>query len=201
MFDAQLRPLIDPPLNRLGRALAARGVQADHLTVGSGALGVVAGILIAQGWFSLALAALIFSRLLDGLDGAVARATKPSDLGGFLDIVADFFFYVAVPVGFGLYDPENLVPALILVASFALTGVSFLAYAAIAEKRGLKTAAHGKKSFFYSTGIAEGSETIFAFVLMCIFPNWFPVIAGVFAILCIATVIQRGALAAREFRD
>lgn len=201
MFDAKLRPLIDPPLNRLGKMLAAHGVHANHLTIVSGLFGIIAGIDAALGWFSLALGSVFISRLLDGLDGAVARATKPSDIGGYLDIVSDFFFYVAVPVGFGLNDQNNLVPALILVASFALTGVSFLAYAAIAEKRGLKTAAHGKKSFFYSTGVAEGAETIFAFVLMCLFPDWFPVIASVFAALCVVTVIQRGALAAREFRD
>lgn len=201
MFDAKLRPLIDPPLNRLGGALATRGVRANHLTIGSGVLGVFAGIAIAFGWFPLALAAIVASRLLDGLDGAVARATSPSDIGGFLDIVADFFFYVAVPIGFGLRDAQNLAPALFLVASFALTGVSFLAYAAIAEKRGRKTEAHGKKSFYYSTGLAEGTETIVAFVLMCLAPGWFPLIAWAFASLCVLTVIQRTSLVYSEFRE
>lgn len=201
MFDARLRPLIDPPLNRMGAVIARAGIGADHLTLASGAIGVAAGFVIAAGHFGPGLALIVASRLLDGLDGAVARATHVTDFGGFLDIVADFFFYVAVPVGFGFADKANAPFALLLVASFALTGVSFLSFAAIAEKRGLRTTAHGKKSFFYSTGIAEGAETIAAFVLMCLFPVWFPAIAAVYAALCILTVIQRGLAAADLFRD
>ena len=33
MLDGRLRPLIDPPLDRAGRALAARGVTADAVTL------------------------------------------------------------------------------------------------------------------------------------------------------------------------
>jgi len=45
--------------------------------------------------------------------------------------------------------------------------------------------------FFYSIGIAEGGETIVAFVGMCILPWAFPMIATVFAVLCVLTVFQR----------
>ena len=201
MFDARLRQLIDPPLNRLGAAIARAGVTANQLTFASGAIGVAAGFVIAGGNFWLGLALILASRLLDGLDGAVARATRVTDFGGFLDIVADFFFYVAVPVGFGFADSANAPFALLLVASFALTGVSFLSFAAIAEKRGLRTEAHGRKSFFYSTGIAEGAETIAAFILMCLVPDWFPAIAAIYAALCFLTVVQRGIAAADMFRE
>ena len=201
MFDARLRPFIDPPLNRLGRVVARAGVSANQITIAGGVLGVLAGAMIAEGRYGWGLALILASRLLDGLDGAVARATKTTDLGGYLDILVDFVFYVAIPVGFGLADPENARFALLLVASFTLTGVSFLAFATIAAKRGLETAAHGKKSFFYSTGIAEGTETIAAFLLMCLAPAWFPAIATVYAILCLLTVAQRTVAAAALFRD
>lgn len=201
MFDARLRPLIDPPLNRMGAAIARAGISADHLTITGGAVGVAAGFAISAGNFTLGLALILASRLLDGLDGAVARATRITDFGGFLDIVADFFFYVAIPVGFGFVAPSNAPFALLLVASFALTGVSFLSFAAIAARRGLETSAHGRKSFFYSTGIAEGAETIAAFVLMCLFPAWFREIALVFTALCLLTVVQRALAAAAMFRD
>jgi phosphatidylglycerophosphate synthase len=201
MFDARIRPLIDPPLTKMGAAIARAGVTANQLTIASGSIGVLSGVAIAFGHYGWGLALILMSRLLDGLDGAVARATRTTDFGGFLDIVADFFFYVSVPVGFGFADSSNASYALLLVASFALTGVSFLAYATIAAKRGVETAAHGKKSFFYSTGIAEGTETIAVFILMCLAPQWFPQIAGVYAVLCVMTVIQRGAAAAAAFRD
>ncbi len=185
MFDARLRPLIDPALNRAGRALAGAGITANQLTFAGLALG-----LAGAG-----------NRLCDGLDGAVARARGPSDLGGYFDIIADFAFYVSVPLGFGVLGAGNTLPALVLVASFVLTGVSFLAFATIAAKRGAETTAHGTKSFFYSTGLAEGAETIAVFIAMCIFPAWFGAIAYAYAALCALTVVQRSALAAAMFRE
>ena len=40
MLDAKLRPVIDPPLNRIGRALAGAGVTANALTFVGVALGL-----------------------------------------------------------------------------------------------------------------------------------------------------------------
>ncbi|WP_086608741.1 CDP-alcohol phosphatidyltransferase family protein [Erythrobacter donghaensis] len=201
MFDAKLRPMIDPPLNRAGAWLARVGVTANALTFTGLALGLAGAAAIAFGHIGWGLALIVANRLLDGLDGAVARARGPSDLGGYFDIVADFAFYVSVPVGFGILAPANQLPALVLVASFVLTGVSFLAFAVIAAKRGAETTAHGRKSFFYSTGLAEGAETIAVFIAMCLAPAWFPVIAYAYAALCVLTVFQRSAMAAAAFRD
>lgn len=199
MLDARLRPLIDPPLNRAGRMLARIGVTANALTFTGLALGLAGAAAIGFGAIGWGLALIIANRLIDGLDGAVARVRGPTDLGGYFDIVADFAFYVSVPLGFGILGTANTLPALVLVASFVLTGVSFLAFAVIAAKRGEETQAHGKKSFFYSTGLAEGTETIAVFIAMCFFPAWFPVLAYGYAALCALTVIQRSAMAARAF--
>lgn len=201
MLDAKLRPLIDPPLNAIGRKLAGLGVTANALTFTGLALGLGGAGAIALGHLGWGLALIIANRLLDGLDGAVARVRGPSDLGGYFDIVADFAFYVSVPVGFGLLAPANAIPALVLTASFVLTGVSFLAFAVIAAKRGAETDAHGTKSFFYSTGLAEGAETIAVFIAMCAAPAWFGQIAFAYAGLCVLTVVQRSAMAASEFSD
>lgn len=201
MLDAKLRPLIDPPLNAVGRVLAGAGVSANGLTFAGLALGLAAAGAIALGQIGWGLALIIANRLLDGLDGAVARVRGPTDLGGYFDIVADFAFYVSVPLGFGILAPANTLPALVLVASFVLTGVSFLAFAVIAGKRGATTEAHGRKSFFYSTGLAEGAETIAVFIAMCLMPEWFGAIAYAYAALCVLTVVQRSAMALAAFRD
>jgi phosphatidylglycerophosphate synthase len=201
MFDAKLRPLIDPPLNRLGSALARRGVTANAITFLGLALGLAGAAAISGGYFSAGLGLILANRLLDGLDGAVARANGLTALGGYFDIVADFAFYVSVPLGFGLVDPANTQAALVLVASFVLTGVSFLAYAVIAAERGARTDAHGRKSFFYSTGLAEGGETIAVFIAFALFPAWFVPMAYAYAALCVLTVFQRSALAIVQFSD
>ena len=199
MFDSRLRPIIDPPLNALGSWLANVGLTANQLTLAGGAVGIGAGVAIGFQHYMLGLALLLLSRLFDGLDGAIARATKQTDFGGYLDIVSDFAFYIALPIGFGFADPENLPFALILVGSFTLTGISFLAYAVMAAKQGRETEAHGKKSFFYNTGLAEGTETIIALALMCLLPQHFTVIALVYSAMCGITVVQRTLAAKIDF--
>tara|TARA_R110001606_G_scaffold235945_1_gene383847 strand:- start:19285 stop:19887 length:603 start_codon:yes stop_codon:yes gene_type:complete len=199
MLDSRLRPLIDPPLNAIGKGLARSGITANQVTIAGAVIGIGAGVAIGYRYYLLGLALVLLSRISDGLDGAVARATKQSDFGGYLDIVSDFAFYVAVPLGFGFAASANLPFAMILIASFTLTGISFLAYAVMAAKAGRETDAHGKKSFFYNTGLAEGTETITAFVLMCLLPQYFAVIAGIYSAMCVITVIQRTIAAKVDF--
>jgi phosphatidylglycerophosphate synthase len=201
MLDAKLRPLIDPPLNRIGHVLAGIGISANMLTFVGLAFGLAGAVAIGFGEFGWGLAIIVANRLCDGLDGAVARVKGPTTLGGYFDIVGDFAFYVSIPLGFGYLDPANTLAAAVLIASFVLTGVSFLAFAVIAAERGEETSAHGKKSFFYSTGLAEGTETIAVFIAMALFPAWFVPIAYGYAVLCVLTVFQRSALAVAQFRD
>ena len=75
MLDRYARQLIDPPLNQIGRGLASRGFSADGVTLIGLGLGLFAAMLIVFGLFALALVPLLASRIADGLDGAVARAT------------------------------------------------------------------------------------------------------------------------------
>ncbi len=201
MFDAKLRPLIDPSLNTVGRALAKAGIGANSVTFSGLLVGLTGAAAVAVEQYWLGLALVLANRIIDGLDGAVARVNRPTDLGGYLDIVADFAFYVSIPIAFGIANPANALPALVLTASFVLTGTSFLAFATIAAKRGNETEAHGRKSFFYSTGLAEGAETIAVFSAMCIFPAWFAPIAYGYAALCVLTVVQRSLMAREHFKD
>ena len=99
MFDAQIRPIIDPALNAQGRFLARLGFTANQVTLIGLALGLVAAGLIVAGATYWALVPLLLSRLADGLDGAVARARGGTDFGGYLDITCDFLFYTSLPLG------------------------------------------------------------------------------------------------------
>lgn len=199
MLDSKIRPLIDPPLNAIGKQLARAGIGANQVTIAGAVIGIAAAVAIGYQHYLLGLALVLASRIFDGLDGAIARATKQTDFGGYLDIVCDFAFYVAVPLGFGFAAPAHLPFAMILIASFTLTGISFLAYAVMAAKTGRETEAHGKKSFFYNSGLAEGTETITAFVLMCMLPQYFAEIAAIYAAMCVITVIQRTIAARIDF--
>ena len=185
---ALLRPLLDAAAARLVRA----GIGADAVTLAACALGLLAAAAIAAGAPLAGLALILASRLADGLDGAVARLTTPTDRGAFLDIVLDFVFYASVPLAFALADPAaNALPAALLLAAFIGTGSSFLAFAALAAKRGLASAAYPDKGFYYLGGLTEATETLLCFAAMCLFPAAFPWLAGLFAALCGITLLAR----------
>ncbi len=200
MLDATARKLIDPPLNAAGRRLAAWGATANGVTLAGFVLGLGAAGAIWAGSFGLALVLIVLSRLADGLDGAVARATRKTDFGGYIDIAADFAFYGAVPLAFALHDPGNATAAAFLLASFYVNGTSFLGYAILAEKRQMQTTAQGSKSLYFSNGLLEGSETIGFFLLLCLFPAAFGPLAWGFGVLCLATAGLRIAGARSVFK-
>lgn len=192
MFDAAARRIIDPPLNAAGGVLARAGVGANTVTTAGFAIGLAAALAISTGHTFWGFALICLSRLADGLDGAIARATKPTDLGGFLDITFDFFFYGAIPLAFVVLDPgRNAFAGALLLASFYASGSAFLAFAVMAEKRGIETSAQGIKSLYYLGGIAEGGETIGAFLLMCLLPEQFWLIAVAFAAICFLSAAVR----------
>jgi phosphatidylglycerophosphate synthase len=202
VLDSSLRKLIDPPLNAAGRALARAGFSANAVTLAGLALALGTAAAIASGQLTLALALLAANRIVDGLDGAVARATRLTDAGGYLDSVCDYVFYAAVPLAFAWLSPAaNALPAAALLASFLLTAASFLGFATLAAKRGLTGSAQGRKSFFYSRGLIEGTETIAAFAAMLLWPQWFAAIAWTLAALCVLTALLRTLGALRQFGD
>jgi phosphatidylglycerophosphate synthase len=200
MLDGQFKRRLDPVLDRTGGWLAARGVSADGVTYAAFALGLIAAALIALGHTGWGLVLLLTSRLGDGLDGAVARHRGATDFGGLLDIVLDFAFYGVIPLAFIILDPAaNAVAGGLLLVSFYVNGASFLAYAIVAEKRGETTEQRGAKSIYFTTGLAEATETYLAFALFCLWPAGFAITATVFAVICFYTAASRLVLARRAF--
>lgn len=200
MLDRAMRKLIDPPLNRVGAGLAASGVSPNAVTLFGLALGLTGAGALALQCYSLALVFILGSRLADGLDGAVARATAPTAYGGYLDIVCDFAFYGAIPLAFVFSDPAgNGAAGSFLLLSFYVNGASFLGYAILAAKAGHETRAQGVKSLYYSSGLLEGTETIAFFIILCLVPGAFSWLAWGFGSLCFITAILRIYGAARAY--
>jgi phosphatidylglycerophosphate synthase len=201
MLDPVLRRWVDPPLDRAGAWLARRGTPANAATVVGLAIGLLALPLLAHEQYDWALLVILLNRLIDGLDGAIARQRGPTPFGGYLDIVCDMAFYAAVPLGFALANSANALWSALLLASFVCTAASFLGRAVMAVERGeADDGARGQKSFFYAAGIVEGTETILAFVLFCLFPAAFAWLAGLFAALCLWTAAARVVAAFRSQR-
>lgn len=201
MLDRPVRKLIDPWLEWPAGLLAKWRVSADVITISGAVLGVIGCIAIVSGRPLLGLVFILSNRLADGLDGCVARRTGSSDVGGFLDFVFDVLFYGAVPFSFAIADPTNLLPACFLIYSFMGTTGSFLTYAVISAKRGVTSGAQERKSFFYSVGLMEGTETVIFFVLFCLFPGHFAVLAWTFGCLCWLTILIRIVTGVIVFHD
>jgi phosphatidylglycerophosphate synthase len=192
MLDRVAQAALKPVFEACARALVRSGVTADAITVAGFVIGLAAATAIALQAYVIGLALLLGSRLADGLDGPVARLTAPTDRGAFLDITLDFLFYAAVPLAFAIADPaRNALPAAVLLAAFIGTGSSFLAFAILAERRGLASAQYPAKGFFYLGGLTEATETLVCFALMCLWPQHFSWWACGFALLCAFTITGR----------
>ncbi|WP_449544465.1 CDP-alcohol phosphatidyltransferase family protein [Lelliottia amnigena] len=192
MLDRYVHPHLKPGLNCLVEKLDKPTLTADGLTLLGFAIGVLALPFLALGWYLAALTAIVLNRLLDGLDGALARRRGITDAGGFLDIALDFLFYALVPFGFALAAPsENAMAAAWLLFAFMGTGSSFLAFAALAAKHDIDNPGYAHKSFYYLGGLTEGTETILLFALCCLFPMHFALFAWIFGALCWLTTTTR----------
>ena len=200
MLDRLALKLVKPAVDAAAARLARRGITADQVTLAGFALGMLAAVLVATGHNLLAILPLLANRALDGVDGALARLSTTSERGAFLDIALDFVFYAAIPLAFGVAAPEqNALAAAALLAAFVVTGTSFLAFAVLAEKRGLKSTTYPSKAFYYLGGLTEGTETILCFLAMCLWPQHFAPIAWVFGALCLVTAAARILLARQVF--
>ncbi|SBS30981.1 Inner membrane protein YnjF [Marinomonas spartinae] len=192
MLDTFFVKVLKQPLHLIALVVDKCGVKANWITVIGFVIGMLALPALYFGNASLALVFVLINRAMDGLDGAVARITAPSDFGGYLDITLDFIFYSAVVFGFALMNPDaNALAASFLIFSFMGTGSSFLAFAIMAEKRRIERLDYGKKSLYFLGGLTEGAETIAFLVLICLYPLHFSIFAYIFGLMCWVTTATR----------
>ena len=192
MLDRYSLRILRPLLAKLAAFLHRKGIGADQITIVSFAVGLLGVILIARHHYLLGGLLILCNRLGDGIDGTLARLDGTTDRGAFLDICLDFLFYSAVVLGFALADPaRNSLAAAFLIFTFVGTSSSFLAYAIMAERRSLADQRLPDKGFYYLGGLAEGTETIIFFIIICLFPTLFPVLAWIFGVICLLSTVAR----------
>jgi phosphatidylglycerophosphate synthase len=192
MLDRWTIQLVRRPLDLAAARLKIYGCKPDQVTCTAFVIGMLAMPALYLHLYWLALICIVLNRVGDGLDGALARMTRATDGGGFLDIVLDFIFYASVVLGFALANPSaNGLAAAVLLFSFVGTGSTFLAFAIMAERRGMTNIVYPQKGMYYLTGLAEGTETMIFFALICFLPGHFPLLAAVFTAICLITVVTR----------
>lgn len=194
MFDAAVRRTLAPPLDRVAAGMDGLGVAPGVLTAVGFVTGLGAVAAAAGSWWSAALVLWLLNRVFDGLDGPVARRRGATDLGGFLDIVADFTIYGGFVVAVGYAIPEARWAALVLMLAYYVSGTAFLALSSILEKRGTSSDSvltGDGRSLRFVGGFAEGTETVIAYVLICLLPAHAAVLLWIFAAAVFVTAGQR----------
>jgi phosphatidylglycerophosphate synthase len=191
MFDTFMRRLKDRLIEPLAAPLGA--VSPASVTVLALLTGLTAASLAAIGSVLPSLLVWLLSRILDGLDGLVARRfNKQSDFGGYLDIVCDFTVYAAVPIGLALARPTslNFIALAVMLASFYINAASWMYLSALLEKRSARDSST-QTSIIMPSGLIGGTESITAFCIFLLFPAHIAPLFGVFSALVFVTIIQR----------
>jgi phosphatidylglycerophosphate synthase len=211
VLDPLLRPAKDRLLHPLAAGLA-RWAHPNALSAFGFALGAGCAAVCAyggQGGRPWALVLWIVSRVVDGLDGAVARRRgEATDLGGYLDIMLDFCVYALVPIGLAYgasptgADPAVWIWLAALLATFYVNAASWMYLSALLEKRGRASLAGGGPvtSVIMPTGLVEGTETIVLFALFIALPGALVPLFALTSALVLVTTLQRGTWAAHALR-
>ena len=191
MFDTSLRQFKD----RVGTPLAKNMSRVSPLFISMLALviGLLASYAAFKGQYLLAFALWILNRVLDGLDGLIARLhSGQSDFGGYVDILTDYMIYAALPIGLVVGSPseQHYLALIFLLAAFYVNTASWMYLAAILEKRSAHST-ETQTTIVMPAGIIGGFETIIAYGIFLLFPAHITLLFSIFAALVFITTLQR----------
>ena len=203
MFDRQIQKFTQKPLTVIAN-IFIKLIKPNHISILGLIFGLSMCILIFFQFYLPALVLLVLNRFCDGLDGTMARLTIPTPLGGYLDIVFDFTIYSGFVLAFGLSNSNYTIVSMVLLFLYIGTGTTFLAQAALQTQldkipHSSKSNQELPKSFYYSSGLVEGTETTIFMILCLLLPNFYILISIIFGILCLITFISRVVVCYKEF--
>ena len=201
MFDEWFRRhkerWFTPLALRLGRSVSPLAITLTAL-----AIGLAAAFAASQAAWSLAVSLWLGNRILDGLDGTLARVQKrQSDLGGYLDIVLDFTVYAAIPIGIAvaLETRATWLVTSVLLATWFVNAASWMYLAAVLERRGAGATSRGElTTVTMPRGLVAGTETVVFFTLFLALAPHYVLLAWIMSAGVTIGIGQRLVWAARN---
>lgn len=182
MLDNFTRPLKEKILIPCAE-FTGRFLSPNQISVIAFLSGLIGAAAVFKNNMTAGIIFWLLNRILDGLDGTVARVTgKMSDFGGYLDLMLDLILYVLIPVAFvynGIVNNgmgiELLWACLILFGIFYINLGSWALLSALIEKksnRQIKESETGHlTSLVMPSGIIEGTETVVFYTIFFILPD------------------------------
>ncbi|KAJ9091727.1 hypothetical protein QFC21_007122 [Naganishia friedmannii] len=183
-------------------------IHPTHLTFVGFCIGLLIPLCSAFAHPRFALTAWLANRLLDGLDGTLARQRQQqTNWGGYLDIVCDFTIYSLIPIGIAYSRPETSsasawTAVAYLLASFHVNNVILFYLAAVLPPP--SAAEIGEKemtSLRLLPALVEGTESLAIFTVMIALPNWFLAVTCTMTTLVVVNVLQRTWVAREAFAE
>jgi len=201
MFDERFRRFIAPGLSRPARALRAIGVTPNQVSGAGFLVAVGAAGAIASGRPVVGISLWLGSRLLDALDGAVAREGHAgSAFGGYLDVVLDMAAYSLMAVAYAAGQPEQRMLWLLVLTGYILAITTTAVLSSLLERRQVAVPGNNR-SVQFTPGFAEAGETSIVYVALALRPDWARWILVVWLVLLAATAVQRTLTARALLRD
>jgi phosphatidylglycerophosphate synthase len=199
MFDEALRLLKERVYVPFVQLVAKTGVTPTQVTL----LGFVAGLACAwsaqdmECWRRTSFLWWL-GRILDGLDGSLARFTnQQTEFGGYVDILCDFCVYSLIPLGVvhsarHVSGEAGFYVLALLLGSYFVNAASLFMLSSLLEKR----QSSGKKkaeltSVTMPRGLIEGLETMIMYQLFLLFPAYCVQLMTIFFLLVVTTILLR----------
>lgn len=204
MLDHRLRHVKERWYGPAARLLA-RWTPALGVTAAAFVVTLAAAAAAWQGAFAAATLLWLAGRILDGLDGVVARVRgEVTPAGGYLDMVLDTVGYAAIPLALAAHHgtPGWWAAVAVLLASFYLNTVSwgYLSGLLAGASAGAAPPPAGFTSAPLPRGIVEGFETVVLYTLILALPAWSLALVWVMVALVLLTVVERVAWGIRRLR-
>lgn len=168
----RIRPHVTRFIQPLGHGLAKIGMTPTAMTVLGLLICITGAAVIASGNLRGGAVIVLVGSLLDGLDGAVARASgKVTDSGAFLDAASDRVSEIAAFGGLAFAMDGN--PRVLLLIVLALGGAMLVPYMrARAEAAGLDgrggLMGRAERILLFTVGLLTGyvEQMLWVFVIL-----------------------------------
>ncbi len=220
MIDDKMRVLKERLLYRPA-AFIGNYLSPNAISILAFSAGMLTAAAILLHNLPLALVLWIINRILDGLDGTVARHTgRSSDFGGYLDILLDFIVYATVPLAMTLHTATataDWILLALLLGVFYINAASWMYLSALLEKRRRESLERILQKETSDTkqnpdeterqfttvampgGLVEGTETILLYTLFFIFPSYLQLLYALLTAGTTIGIMQRIVWAKKRF--